>query len=357
MDNFEYPYIEVEGDPHDIGLQVGEKAKAQINNSIGVYTKTLQKELGVNWKDIAKYAEKYIECIMEYDNEIVEEMRGIAEGSGNNFSDIVALNARTELLGKSKDMLDGCTAFGVNNEASQNNENYIGQNWDFYTRLKDSMIVLKIKQKNKPNILMLAEGGLVGKIGFNSNGIGVCLNMLQTQNNCMGVPTHIILRGILNSQNIVDAIGAITRFGLASAANYLIGNDTGTLLDVEADPTDFDVLFDKNGIITHTNHIVSVKLLDLKEKGRYEHPDTYVRKMRIDKSLNKATGKVTIDDIKIALRDHEGYPDSICRHDNPNDPEHTRASTVASLIMNLSKKEMLVTSGNPCKSNYKKYKL
>lgn len=353
----EFPFIEVEGSPYEIGVQIGTKAKKQIANCINVYRNALEKSFGIAWSDLKKYAQKYIKPIESYDGDIMEEVRGIAEGSENSIDDIVAINSRTELLGKGKEINDGCSSFGINREATLCKENIIGQNWDFYSKLRDCVIVLKIHQINKPDILMVAEAGFVGKIGLNSKGIGVCLNAIQTENKRLGVPTHFILRGILNSEGIVDAIGAITRAELANSANYLIGNNGDTIVDVEADPTDFDVLHDESGVLVHTNHILSKKLNGLKELLRFPHPDTYVRKMRLEKQLKQNIGVLTEDKIKEFLCDHEGYPDSICRHQNDLDPEHARVSTVSSIIMNLSKKEMQVASGNPCSHQYQLYRL
>ena len=354
---FEFPYIEVGGNPFEIGFQVGTKAKAQICNCIDVYRNALETTFNLDWSDFTKSAQRYVKYIEEYDSDIMEEIKGIAEGSGNPVDDIVAINSRMELLGHGTDISDGCTSFGINREATLRKENLIGQNWDFYSKQKDSLIILKIHQMNKPDILMMTEAGFVGKIGMNSKGIGVCLNAIQTGKQKQGVPTHVICRGILNSTNIVDAIGAITRSERAHSANYLIGNSSESIIDVEADPTNYDVIWDESGVLAHSNHILSNKLVALKEVLRFVHPCTYIRKMRLDKLLKQNIGEITEDMIKGFLCDHEGYPDSICRHDNPSIPECIRGSTVGSVIMNLSKKEFQVASGNPCCNGYQMYRL
>lgn len=62
--------------------------------------------------------------------------------------------------------------------------------------INPGVILLEIDQTPRPNILMATEAGIVGKIGLNSEGLGVCLNLLGPEHNTMrGVPIHIILRG------------------------------------------------------------------------------------------------------------------------------------------------------------------
>ena len=64
----------------------------------------------------------------------------------------------------------------------------------------------------------------------------------------------------------------------------------------------------------------------------------------------------TVEDMKEILRDHLNHPDSICRHPDGRDPELEQCQTVASIIMNLSRKEVHVASGPPCESEYQALK-
>ena len=107
-------------------------------------------------------------------------MEGVAVGAGVDFEDILTLNARSEIaLTGRKDIAfaDGCTAIAVTPPASQ--DTIIGQNWDGKGSQIDSLLLLNIEQSDKPNITMVTEGGIIGKVGFNSAGVAVCLNALD----------------------------------------------------------------------------------------------------------------------------------------------------------------------------------
>jgi isopenicillin-N N-acyltransferase-like protein len=55
-------------------------------------------------------------------------------------------------------------------------------------------------------------------------------------------------------------------------------------------------------------------------------------------------------------RDHLNRPNSVCRHPDERDLELERVQTVASIIMNLTQREVHLTSGPPCQNEYQTVK-
>lgn len=49
--------------------------------------------------------------------------------------------------------------------------------WEY--RQRNNLIALFIYQSRKPNISMITEAGIVGKIGLTSCGVCVCLNAIR----------------------------------------------------------------------------------------------------------------------------------------------------------------------------------
>ena len=43
----------------------------------------------------------------------------------------------------------------------------------------ETTILLRLEQETKPTVLTMTEAGIVGQIGFNSTGLGACLNILK----------------------------------------------------------------------------------------------------------------------------------------------------------------------------------
>jgi isopenicillin-N N-acyltransferase-like protein len=204
-----------------------------------------------------------------------------------------------------------------------------------------------MEQEHKPTVLTLTEAGIVGKIGFNSAGLGACLNILKSSLAEVGIPIHILMRGILNSERFGDAIGKIVSANRGSSNNTLIAHRDGAAIDFEMAPKDLDFLYPENGVLVHTNNFVSPRLRPL-DTGLSQFPDTLLRYGRAQQKMQQRAGRIGVADFKEVLGDHCNHPDSICRHPDPRDPELERVQTVASVIMNLTRGEMHLTQGPPC---------
>ena len=66
--------------------------------------------------------------------------------------------------------------------------------------------------------------------------------------------------------------------------------------------------------------------------------------------LTERQGEITLDQIKAALADHEGWPTSICRHES-------NVETIASLIAEPDQGRLHVAAGNACKTEFIAYSL
>jgi isopenicillin-N N-acyltransferase-like protein len=353
-----FPIIEVEGTPFEIGKAYAERIKPQIDISMDTYKAMFQDFSNISWDSAKKYAKKFIPVITEFDADIMEEIRGVAEGSGYAVEDILALNVRSEIVLQGG-LIDGCTSFALTPQITEGRESWIAQNWDWKIQQRRAYVLLRIRQKNKPDIDLFTEAGIVGKLGFNSAGLGVCLNALASDYKldepC--VPLHIVLRSILNSPTLSDAIFNIAKMPLACCANFLMGHSNGEAISVEVAPGDFDVIYADEGWAAHTNHFTSLRLARFRDTGKKSFPDTFLRYGRVRQLLRGYTRPIGLPDIKEMLRDHTDFPDGICRHENPRDIPGKRMGTVFSIIMNLSRREMYITPGNPCQTPYHLYKL
>src|SRR5690606_33150158 len=114
--------------------------------------------------------------------------------------------------------------------------------------------------QDKPEIKMITEGGIIGKIGCNNAGVGVCLNALLTGTWEAKVPIHIGLRKILDSYSFDEAVSAVNNNQIASPANFLIASSDKRIIDLEVSPIYTAQIDPVNGMLVHTNHICSPAL-------------------------------------------------------------------------------------------------
>jgi len=107
-----------------IGLQHGKAAKIEIERCITFYAGLFLKNCKQTWPQVLSHASLFEKNALEKWPAYHEEMRGIADGSGRELLDIVALNVRTEInFGL---FSDGCTSLAW----KAGERSWLGQNWD-----------------------------------------------------------------------------------------------------------------------------------------------------------------------------------------------------------------------------------
>ena len=187
--------LTLKGSPLEVGEQHGSLGKKQVQQSLTTYEELFYGYQGLSWNKAREAALVHIPAIEKYDSQLLEEMEGIAKGAGVEFEDILALNTRTEIaLGSYKKNVfsDGCTAFATMPPIG--GDTIIAQNWDWKGSQIDSLLLLEIHIKGKPIVTMVTEGGMIGKIGYNSSQLGLCFNALLTDKKSDEVPIHVALR-------------------------------------------------------------------------------------------------------------------------------------------------------------------
>src|SRR5699024_6586095 len=214
----------LKGSPMEVGEQHGRIGKRQVEQSLETYEKLFFGYQQMSWKKAKEAALVHMDAIKKYDIELIEEMEGVAKGAGVDFEDILALNARTEIaLGSygKKPFSDGCTAFATMPPTGA--DTIISQNWGWKGTQTKSLLLMEMHIPNKPVVTMVTEGGMIGKIGYNSAGLGLCFNALLTDKKSDEVPIHLALRGILNSNTISEALSRVKDGQTAASASVLIG--------------------------------------------------------------------------------------------------------------------------------------
>ena len=301
-------------------------------------------------------------------------MEGVAMGSRTKLLEITALNVRYELMYSQFAKIGlrpmphsgGCTAFGAMPEATVNRHLLIAQNWDWIPQVEG--LFLKIRPDSGPDTLSFTEAGVVGgKIGLNSNSIGLAINGLVSSKDDwerLRKPFHVRCWEILRSKTISEAVSRITRGERSCSANFLIGQQsslgTGNLVDVETAPKSTITLSPKNGIFGHTNHFTRPQELGVKQVLDAERWSTLHRYERITQLLGEmrsGNGKLNMTKAELMLRDHDGKPESVCRHPNSKFPEDERYQSVVSVVMDLYTAQLRATMGSPCENQYQTIRL
>ncbi|KAF4770467.1 hypothetical protein HAV15_013060 [Penicillium sp. str.  len=269
------------------------------------------------------------------------EIQGIANGSGLPFIDILILNIRTEIAFGMFN--DGCTSLYWKTQT----KSFLAQNWDWMEEQKQNLVILDITRDNGPRIKMITEAGIIGKIGLNEFGVGVCLNAIKVPGyNLSRLPVHLALRSVLDSQSADDAARWLQEIGIAASAHILIA-DKGKAFGLESTAETIRIIgMDKENRIVHANHLL------LEHDGPVDAgwlADSPPRQQRIQQ-LNSEFGSSTdrepdATDITHILDDHDGFPFSICRYE---EGPLGMDATLFSIVMELRGRTATVYLGRPC---------
>jgi len=355
-----YPVIEIGGSAFDRGVQHGEQARDRLAASIGIYQERFARTAGLEWDAAVEHGRGFGKSIEELDPLIFEEMRGIATGSGFTIDEIVAINCRTEILfgarnhdkGVAHEDAHECTTIGVPPNGAAEGKTLLGKNWDWIDACQDSVIIARAEVDEGPNFVMVVEAGMVGRDGLNEDGVGVTGNLLNStkDGNTSGIPVPIVRRRVFNSRSLDMALRAVLDANRAASTNYVIAHESGVIINFEASPEQVYPVYPENDLLTHSNHFTAVAAqvqgIDCATGG-----DTFYRNQRARDLLAAKTGGLTVADVQEALRDHAGYPLSICRHVDAERGNSGTAS-IASIVMDVAARTVYVASGPPCTYEY-----
>jgi isopenicillin-N N-acyltransferase-like protein len=75
------------------------------------------------------------------------------------------------------------------------------------------------------------------------------------------------------------------------------------------------------------------------------------------RELMDARRPLSVADLQACLRDHDNFPDSVCRHIHPDDPPEEACPTVVSVVMDLNERTLWLSDGQPCEHLYEAYRL
>ncbi|MBS5607664.1 C45 family autoproteolytic acyltransferase/hydolase [Enterocloster lavalensis] len=359
------PVVISRGAPYEIGYNHGKSHPDRVRKSYEYNLKSCLERGDVTKEELVRIAMGFVKPVERYNPDYIEEVQGIADGAGMKFEELMVLNSRTELqkLGwnklaggeknsyqKALGEMEACTSIAVTGERTVDGATYVGQNWDNFVWSEECLIYHIIEQKNgRPSIAYCGEAGIIARSGLNSCGIGDGVNSLSTNApvNLEGVPLQFLLRGVMDSRDLGEAIDALNGGRNAAVNNILIAQKDNEAVDVEMDSGCCGILYGSDGILTHANHYVSPG------HPRYPYLDVFkgnsvIRHHRSGKLLRGIYGKISLEDIQRVFSDHGNAPQSICRHRDLSLEWDKQTETVFSFVSNLTTLEMRLAPHNPC---------
>ena len=226
------------GGPRERGRAYGTAARDRVHATIELYRSIFERYASLGWSDVRDRAGRFADAIDAFDVQLLPEIEGIAEGAALDAEDVLAVNVRTEVMfgldtRPRQAALKECTALAIGGPTP-----LVAQTWDWKPATRETVVVLACAPHDRPGFVTFVEAGLLAKCGMNETGIGLATNALQSSRDRgePGVPFHAVLRRVLTSASFEEAHDIIASGPRASSANYLIGDATGRIADLERSP-------------------------------------------------------------------------------------------------------------------------
>jgi isopenicillin-N N-acyltransferase like protein len=380
-----FPVVTAPGASRAGGRAVGTVARERLILSIRNYAATFA-WCGLDWREVKKMAQPFAAVIGGMKGPYIDEMRGLADGAGVSFDDILALNVRTELLpgtfgqpllreaqkqrllaidrnhklgieyptirpsAPSDHAVDvgECTALAISKFVSVEGVTWLAQNWDWLGWQRPALIVLQM-----PTVTTLTEAGMLAKIGVNAQGLAVGLNIMKSNldgRTSPGVPIHVTLRHLLaRFDDIPSAQAWLQTQTFSSSSNIIAADAAGNVASFEISPRGCEVVMATDGIVSHTNHFLTSSCADiesnlgssLSSEPRYACVNAHIGQWRMKRE------KPGLAQIKTVLTDRSQGAQSICRHPDLSLPPELRVESVAGIAINCNARVMHIAPNLP----------
>ena len=340
----EIPIIEVRGTHREIGGQIGQACKPKIQKTLAGLRDDLPP--GVTWQQMFQKSKLYLEFSRQVYPQYVEEMQGIAEGAQVPFEEVF-LSMCEELWESAA--WKGCSDMAARGRATKDGSTLIAHTNDLLPRAEENLVILKVQAGDEPEFLGISSGGIAISAGFNAAGISLTGNQLDNNDIRPGVPRLLVVRGILSSRYLSEAMDHCLLPQRASSYNNVLADTSGEVYSMEGSATDCEPLYIKKDILAHTNHYLSSAMRHF-EADRNSISNSVLRYNRAMRLLQENYGQLTPELFQKLLGDHAGYPTSICKHG-------TETVTVFSIVIQLEQLRIWIGLGRACEAEYTEYQL
>lgn len=350
--------ITLTGTSYQRGYTHGKILKKEIAAVIARWNEKLKKEELFQGKNldqlIADFMKKtrFYEAAKKWTPDIIDEVKGIADGSGIDPNTIMLFQVFEEFETFSHHILglvDRCTSIGI--RASTNQNAFVAQNMDIPTYLHGSPVLLHIRDEAAGiESYVYTIPGLVGVCGLNSKAVAItCNSLTQLQFSREGLPVAFIVRGVLTRKSYLEAEKFLKTITHATGQNYIIGGpgyiesfECSVNTVVNYRPNKFKQL------VFHTNHpVVNKNYLPSFLRGLRESNLTLLIYNSICKRFGSLSQQFKTGDRHLSMADIKILLSN--RDDHINN-----SNTYGTLIMQLSPVPRLhLAPGRPDKTEFR----
>jgi isopenicillin-N N-acyltransferase-like protein len=344
------PLVETGGTPYEIGLDVGRAMADRIWAAVQTTRADIAR---VSNPGVIATIESYLTASQLAVPDLIEELRGTADGAGVSLIELFVMNAAAELNQATGHFEESCTVVGITQSGTSNGHVLLAHNEDATAGWGDYAYLVKVEPIDGPGFAAFTYAGLLLHQGVNATGIGSVGNALYAKDARPGVPKLFAYRRIMGQTTIEGAIRAATSDQRAFGNNHLIANADGDIYDIEVTGGGWVMHHAGNSFLAHANHLVAAELADLDRDE--DLLNSRLRQQRVERLVELNWGEIDACRLTEIVSDHANYPGSVCKHHEPE--SDLKYGTIGSVVIDVTDRVLRACSGNPCRGEWREVRL
>jgi isopenicillin-N N-acyltransferase-like protein len=341
-------FLRLEGTPFERGVQHGR----EIPDILAGFWVDLVRDVRdrvdrpIAEDELRAWLRDRAELARSVEPDLMEEIRGIAEGGGVEEEVAVAIAFAEEVgqlaysLGYHHEVVRGtrCLAVVVPPSRTSSAGYLLAQTWDGPDWCPDPFL---FAPKDPPGwSAYLADPGSVGGVGVNDRRIGSVHTGVLVRENPVGNPYSFIARRIMLADRADDAATSVSEVASTAGCHYIVVQDDA-VIDVEAAGAVFETV-PHEGLFSTCAHFAGGSTAALHAKP--EHGVSRHRTSRLAEIVAEES-EVTPLGLMELLTDHREGPDgsSVCLHASDR-----TGRSLGAIVIDVAGATIWGRAGNPC---------
>jgi isopenicillin-N N-acyltransferase like protein len=348
-------------DPFERGRQRGAQVATNLQETWPIYQSLFAvtaRDAGRDPVDISAVAHACLDALAPWSPELLRELEGVSAGSGLSLTTVMALNARTEVFavaGGTK--VSECST--IVELSGPGGSALSAQTWDWHEELADGWHVQTVRAGER-SYVGLSEFGMLAKIGVNSAGLGIHFNLLRHRSDVRpgyddgaesprpGVPVHLVAAAILGGAGTVGEALDLVRSAPIAASTVITVVTPDEAACLELSPAGVGVVEPSDGWLVHTNHFLDPRLAEGEAVTDFV-TTTFEREDLLRSRVKAVSGPQGVEELAALLCAHDDDGVSVCRHPEPADPHGYRSATLATVALDVERRQAHVSEDGPCR--------
>jgi hypothetical protein len=219
--------VDLRGTAHERGVAHGRALRVEIAAMLRAWERDVEQVADLDPEEfVARFLARtgFVAAAERHTPELLDEVRGIAEGAGQPFETMLVYQLVDELWAQHGVVdADKCSTIGVDRDGET--PGLVAQNLDLPPWMHRHPTVLRIDDGERgPRSLVVTMPGLVGMNGLNDRRVAVGVNtILQLRARPDGLPVAFVVRGLLAQPSHGAAIAFLQRVEHACGQAYTVG--------------------------------------------------------------------------------------------------------------------------------------